>query len=331
MMISSCAQSTCGCLKYSNGMRIFRSINALPETARSNSIAIGNFDGVHSGHRAVLDEAVKHARHHGVPASVMTFEPHPRRVLRPELPPMKLLPAREKIHLLAQYGIEHVFMLRFTREFAALTADMFIRDLVVRQLAATHVTTGDNFTFGSSRSGNSALLMQSAANYGFKYHAVPAVKMGGGVCSSTRIRELLSLAKLREAGILLGRPYEISGKVKHGDGRGRVIGFPTANVNTHSLFLPLYGVYAVWCTMEDGNGWLPGVANIGMRPTLPAVTPSLEVHVLNTTGDIYGRRMRVRPVHYLRGEQKFSGLSELQAQIALDCAHARRVLEPRAF
>lgn len=310
-------------------MRIFRHFEALPPEARGAAVAVGNFDGVHPGHRAVIAEAGVIARDAGVPWSVLTFEPHPRRLFQPETPPFRLTPLRAKAREIAGLGVDFLIVQRFDRAFSRLPAEAFVDDVLVRHLGAVHVVSGYDFVFGHKRGGNCELLLAMGAEKGFGFTAVQAVEdPSGEVYSSTRIRERLTDADPSGAARILGREFEIDGRVCRGDQRGRRIGFPTANIALGAYLRPANGVYAVRATVDEGDEprWRDGVANLGHRPTFAGEDVVLEVYLFDFDGDLYGRRLRVRLVDYLRPEKKFDGLQDLKAQIASDSAAARRIL-----
>ena len=313
-------------------MRICRLDEPLPEELAGAVVAIGNFDGVHRGHQAVIDEARRVADAEGRLLGVMAFEPHPRSVFRPDDPPFRLTSLPAKARLLADLGVDVLYVLPFDRERAKTPALAFIEEFLVERLHAAHVVCGHDFVFGHQRGGDAALLEQAAASHGFAVTVVaPRTEPEGDRFSSSRVRAALEEGDLERATALLGRQWEIEGEVIQGDRRGRTIGFPTANIGLGDYLLPKRGVYAVRACVEDGNGalegrWLDGAANVGLRPTVDGKLDSLEVHLLDFDGDLYGRTLRVRFVAWLRGEEKFDGLDALKRQIARDCEAARRSL-----
>lgn len=316
-------------------MRIFRHYQALSEDARGAAVAVGNFDGVHPGHRAVIAEAGVIARDAGRPWAVLTFEPHPRRLFQPDRPPFRLTPLRAKAREIAGLGVDLLIVQRFDRAFSQLSAEDFVDKVLVQSLGASHVVAGYDFVFGRGRKGTCGMLLEMGQGRGFGFTAVNALKDGSDtVYSSTRVRECLAAGDPKGAAAVLGRPFEIEGRVMQGDKRGRTIGFPTANIALGAYLRPALGVYAVRAAVEDGDHgaapeWLDGVANIGRRPTVAGSDDVLlEVNVFDFSGDLYGLRLRVRLVDYLRPEKKFDGLDELKAQIAADSRDARRRLAP---
>lgn len=301
------------------------------------SLAIGNFDGMHIGHQAVLNDMLSQAEALGVPSAVMTFEPHPRRYFATEEAPFMLEQLHVKARRFDKHGIDYHFALRFNKDLAALHADDFIKRILVNTLSAKHITTGDNFYFGHKRSGNSDTLGAHALKHNFTYHAMNAVRVAVPervmTCSSSRIREFLRNGDTTSATAMLGRPYEIVGRVRKGDQRGRTIGFPTANIlPSRHAFAPAFGVYAVRFAVVDELSyvndeiWHDGVANFGLRPTFGGESPRLEVHGFDFNQDVYGQRLRVQLLHHIRGEQKFDGVDALKTQIALDAQEAKQWL-----
>jgi len=304
-------------------MRIFNDWRELPTDARGATIALGNFDGVHLGHATVLRAA--HAARPDAPLAVLTFEPHPREVFRPDDPPFRLTLSAERADALAALGCELLYELPFNHEFSLMPAETFVSEVLHRGLGARHLTTGVDFAFGHRRGGDAAFLAARAEALGMGVTQVPALTDAGGPLSSTRIRRALQDGYPERATAELGRPWAIRGEVAHGDKRGRTIGFPTANVALGRHLEPARGVYAVTVRLPDGSV-LDGVANIGRRPTVNAGTESrLEVNLFDFSGDIYGIEITVALIAYIRPEIKFSGLDALKAQIAADAAEARRL------
>jgi riboflavin kinase/FMN adenylyltransferase len=308
-------------------MLIYRHASALPATARGAVVAIGNFDGVHLGHQAVIGLAARLAAEQGVKSAVLSFEPHPRSVLQPDAPPFRLTPFRAKAELLAEFGVAILYSLRFDRALMARSADAFIRDILVAGLGIRHAVVGYDFVFGHRRGGNARMLAEAGRALGFGVTTVEPVAATGGVYSSTSVREHLQNGRPRDAAALLGRPWEIEGRVEHGNERGRTIGFPTANLRLDGYLRPAFGAYAVRARAEPGSSWRPGVANFGLRPTVGGtVEPLLEAHLFDFAGDLYGRHLSVAFIDYLRPERKFSGLDALREQIARDGEAARNIL-----
>lgn len=306
-------------------MLIVRHPECCPDNARGAVVALGNFDGVHLGHRAVIAETKRIAASLGAPAGVMTFDPHPREFFNPGAPPLRIYPPAVKEQLLQESGAEILYLLQFNVALANLNAEDFIATLLVEQLHVKHVITGADFAFGKGRTGNPQLLADAAARHGFGYKQISAVAVNGETCSSTRIRALLAEGEVAHAAQLLGRPYSIRSRVQHGKKRGAQLGFPTANLLLDNLFLPSFGVYAVRVTLEDGR-IVPGVANLGIRPTVGADAPLLEVHCFDFAEDLYGTSLDVALVARLRPEHKFDSLDAMKEQIILDARQARQHL-----
>ncbi|HVU18235.1 MAG TPA: riboflavin biosynthesis protein RibF [Candidatus Didemnitutus sp.] len=290
-------------------------------------LAIGMFDGVHRGHRAVIESAVQAARRGGGVAGVLTFEPHPSVVLRPDQPTKLLLSLDAKRAQLAGLGIDFLVEQRFTKEFAGTTAAGFV-DLLKRCLPGLQaVYVGDNWRFGRGRAGDVSVLLTEAARAGFAVFSLPGVTHQGTPVNSTRIRELIAGGEIAAANALLGYSYFCDGVVERGKQLGRTIGFPTLNVRWEPALRPKFGIYAVWITGPDGRRQ-PGAASYGVRPTIEDDGhPLLEVYVLEPTKITYGDAVRVEWIEYLRPEAKFANLEELKAQIAKDCDAARRALK----
>ena len=307
-------------------MRIVRHWRHTPAEARGAVVAIGNFDGVHLGHRAVIDEGRRIARARGAPLAVLTFEPHPRQVLAAAAPG-RLTPFRTKARELAALGVEILHVARFDRAFAALEPAAFVRDVVAAGIGARHVVVGHDFAFGRARTGTVALLAEVGAALGLGVSRIKAEGGSAGVHSASRARRLLAEGDVASLPPVLGRFWEIDGRVTAGDRRGRTIGFPTANLPLAGLLHPARGVYAVWARPDGSGGrWLPAVANLGRRPTFGKTEDLLEVHLLDFSGALYGRRLRAAFAARVRAERKFDGIRGLKAQIARDCEAARALL-----
>jgi len=278
------------------------------------ALTIGNFDGVHRGHRALIDRVVASAREAKLSACVLTFEPHPREFFAGVAAPARLTRLRDKLELLAQAGVEHVHVARFDARFAAMSAQRFIDDVLVRGLGVRWLLVGRDFRFGARRAGN----FETLQSHGFAVEAMPDVQFEGKRVSSSAVRAALKAGDLRGAERLLGHPYTISGRVAHGTKLGRALGFPTANIVLRRP-PPLAGIFVV---EVDKLG--PGVASVGRRPTVnPVHIPLLEVHLFDCDEDLYGEHLRVRFLEKLRDEEKYDGLAALQAAIARDARQAR--------
>jgi riboflavin kinase/FMN adenylyltransferase len=306
-------------------MLFFRGV---PHQATTSTVlTIGNFDGVHHGHRALLARLTAKARELGLPATVLSFEPHPRELFAPDQAPARLTRLREKLELLAECGVDRVHICRFNKALASLTADEFIERILIAGLGVRHLLIGDDFRFGKARGGDFSLLQAVGSERGFGVEAMHTVDLAGERISSSAIRSALLEGDLEHAARLLGRPYVISGRVGHGDKIGRTLGFPTANIQLKRKRLPLTGVFAV--TVSGlGEQPLPGAASIGVRPTLAdGLKPVLEVHLLDFDRSIYGAHVTVNFLHKLRNEEKYASLDALKAQIVRDVAAVRTYFE----
>ena len=308
-------------------MRIIRDFADCPPQYKGSAIAIGNFDGVHLGHHAILKRCVDIAKEKNIPAAAMTFEPHPRRFFGKDEAPLHLYSLRRKIELLRDTGIEILFMARFNAALAALTAEEFVKKILMGQLSARHLITGEDFAFGKNRGGNAALLALLAKQYGFGFTACPPIlDKHGQVISSTAIRRALAEGDVRKAAELLGRPYEIEGRVRHGNKRGRALGYPTANLPLNRLFRPRFGIYAV--RMETGRSgiWQDGVASLGINPMFGLNEPLLEAHGFAIEEQLYGKWLAVELAGFIRDEARFENIETLRAQMEEDCLKAKEIL-----
>lgn len=301
-------------------MRVFRG-HSRPVPAPV-VLAIGNFDGVHLGHAALVQQLAKAAADLQLVPTVLTFEPHPREFFAPESAPARLTTLREKLELLGDLGATQAMVCPFNAAFAALSADEFIERVLVRGLQVKHLIIGDDFRFGKGRAGDYALLQAAGERFGFTVEAMQSVTVDGERVSSSAVRRALATGDMERAARLLGRPYIIDGQVSHGDKFGRQLGFATANIRIKHNPLPMAGVFAV-AVSGLGDKPLPGVANLGIRPTVGGTRPLLEVHLFDFDRDIYGAHISVRFVHKLRDEQRFPNFDALKAQIAADAAAAR--------
>jgi len=309
-------------------MQIIRDFSALLPKYKGAVVALGNFDGVHLGHRAILQNAVTLAKQYGAPAAVMTFEPHPREFFAKDGKKLRISSFHSKVKNFADMGIELLFLVRFNARFASLSPESFVADVLHRDLGAKHIVTGYNFAFGKNRGGNTAFLKAQAEHLDFGFTACGAVQDASGVTiSSSAIREFLATGNVKKASALLGRPYSIDGRVRHGQKKGRELGFPTANLSLDKLFAPRYGIYAARFTVEGNPGRnYNGAANLGIRPTFDLTQPLLEVHGFDMDEQLYGRRIAVELVEFLRDEQRFDNVEALKSQIAKDCQQARSLL-----
>lgn len=307
-------------------MLIFRGI---PASETPIALTIGNFDGVHLGHQAMLERMEDAARKRGLPACVMTFEPHPREFFTPDQAPTRLTSLREKLQLFAEYGVDRVFICRFNKRFASIDAGEFVTEMLHHRLNTQWALIGDDFRFGARRAGDFDLLQTAGTRLGFEVEAMHSVMAAGMRVSSTAAREALAGGDLELARALLGRPYSISGRVEHGESLGHKIGFPTANIQLKHNRPPLWGIFAV--EVEGlGDQPLQGAASLGVRPTvMNNGLPTLEVHLFNFDRQIYNRHVRVDFLHKLRDEMKFPDLETLTAQIAADVNNAKRYFGTR--
>ncbi|MBI5545323.1 MAG: bifunctional riboflavin kinase/FAD synthetase [Deltaproteobacteria bacterium] len=289
------------------------------------AVALGNFDGVHLGHQALFSTALDRARARGAAAVAATFEPHPGKVLFPDLAPKLLIPLPRKLELLEALGLDAVILQPFDRAYASLTAQAFLDDELFAGLAPLDVVVGPDFTFGRARSGTGTDLRHACQMRGVGFHEQPAVTCdGGGVVSSTKIREFIAEGRVAAAALLLGRPFDLIGTVTRGLGRGRTLGFPTANLHPENEVRPGLGVYAVRAFV--GDRFWGGAANIGRKPTFGEDEVTVEAHLFDFSQDLYGARMGVEFLERLRGEQRFGSVDELGRAIARDCHQARAII-----
>ena len=313
-------------------MRICRSYSGVPAEARGAVVALGNFDGVHLGHRMVVGRAVELAGGLGAPLAVLSFEPHPVQVLRPESAPNRLTPFRAKARRLRECGVAWFYCLHFTRAFSERSPDWFMAEVLAQGLGVRHVVVGHDYRFGKGRAGGIETLGDGGARLGFAVTAVDAIGNAGEVYSSTRVRQYLQRGEPRLAAAILGHLWEVEGRVRSGDARGRGLGYPTANLRLDDTVAPAYGIYAVWAgIVGDGDtdtdtDWHPAVASCGVRPTFAGADPVLEVHLFDFDGDLYGRYLRVAFVTWIRAEERFEDAGALVRQMAEDCREARFML-----
>jgi riboflavin kinase / FMN adenylyltransferase len=295
---------------------------ALPPVA----LTVGNFDGIHRGHQAMLARLVGEARRRALVGCVLTFEPHPREFFAPHSAPTRLTSLREKLELLAAHEVERVHVQRFAGPFARLEAPLFVEQVLAKRLQARWLLIGEDFRFGAKRTGDIALLRSLAPRFGYEVEVMPVVAASGVRVSSSAVRAALAVGDLVAAQALLGRPYGISGRVVHGRKLGRELGFATANVQLRHNRPPLTGIYAARVYGAGGSP-LPAVASLGVRPTITASGRAvLEVHLFDFSGDLYGAHVRVEFLHKIRDEERYADLDTLRAQIELDCKAARSYL-----
>lgn len=306
-------------------MELIRGAHNLRSQLSGCVATIGNFDGVHLGHQALLAQLCQEARRRALPSVVITFEPLPLEFFRNLNAPARLTGLRDRLREFARLGVDRALVLPFNRQLADLTADQFVERILVRGLQVKAILVGDDFRFGRNRSGDFSTLLEAGKVHGFEVIRRETFDLGGQRVSSTRIREALAAGNLDTAQQLLGRPYTLSGRVRHGDARGRTIGFPTANIALPTQTPPTQGVYAVHVTSDAGLQ-AQGVANIGRRPTVQGQQPLLEVHLLSFEGDLYRQHLCVTLCHKLRDEQKFESLDALKRQIRHDANLAQTLL-----
>jgi riboflavin kinase / FMN adenylyltransferase len=296
----------------------------IPDPFRSGVVALGNFDGFHAGHQAVVGRAVALAKARGVPALVATFDPHPVRHFVPGAAPFRLTTLEQRERLFAAAGADAMVVFNFGAPLAGVTAEAFITDWLIGHLGVIGVVTGEDFTFGKARGGNVDVLAKRGAALGLTCEAVAPVT-DGDVISSSRIRDALQAGDCQTAAQLLTRPFAIEGVVQHGDKNGRKLGYPTANIDLGTYLRPRYGIYAVKGRLADGRV-LDGAANIGIRPQFDPPKELLEPHFFDFDGDLYGQTIEVEFHAFLRGEAKFESLDALKKQMAQDCDRARLIL-----
>ncbi|MBI3677234.1 MAG: bifunctional riboflavin kinase/FAD synthetase [Proteobacteria bacterium] len=311
-------------------MKIFRHYNDVPDAFKGAVVALGNFDGVHLGHQALIAEARRLADERSAPLGVLAFEPHPQEFFRPSTESFRLTPFRTKARLIAEAGADAMFAFTFDAEMAKKTAQEFVLDVLVEGLAVGCVVVGADFQFGKGRTGNTAVLAYMGEMEGFGVDVFEPVAAGGREkISSTQIREALKAGKPDVAAKLLGHWWTVEARVEHGDKRGRTIGFPTANMKLDDYLKPAYGIYAVRATVFENDepaGRYDGVASFGTRPMFETDVPLLETYLFDFEGDLYGKHLGVELVSYLRPEAKFGGVDDLVAQMNKDCDAARNAL-----
>jgi len=305
-------------------MQVFNTLIDIPEALRGGIIAIGNFDGVHRGHQAVLNRVLEHARARNIPAGVLTFEPHPRRLFRPDDPPFRITPTAIKHRRLAESGIDFVCALPFDWEFASQSAEQFIAHILQGGLGARHIFVGQDFRFGQLRKGTPAMIQSSGIDVEI---IAEAQDTQGQKLSSSAVREALQQGDIDTANAILGWEWEMEGVIFRGDRRGHQLGYPTANLLLGETLHPAYGIYATMVQIEGEDVWRPAATNIGIRPMFEVKQGQVEAHILNFEDrDLYDKTLRVRPVKRLRGEAKFESLEALIIQMGDDCRQALHIL-----
>ena len=299
--------------------------SAVPERLRGGIVALGNFDGFHEGHQAVVGQAVARARAEGRPVLVATFDPHPVRFFKPDVPPFRLTSLDQRERLFGEAGADAMLVFRFGAELASVPAEDFVSDWLVGSIGAAGVVTGEDFTFGKGRGGNVEVLRELGKDYGLSVDAVAPVMEDGEPVSSSRIREALQAGDCETAARLLTRPFAIEAVVEHGDKRGRELGYPTANLSLGHYVRPRFGIYAVRGRLRNGD-ILEGAASLGVRPMFDPPKELLEPHFFGFAGDLYGQCIEVQLISFIRPEATFDDLDGLTAQMAADCAEARERL-----
>lgn len=297
----------------------------IPDALRGAIIALGNFDGFHLGHQAVVGRAVQRGAHERRPVIVATFDPHPVRHFKPDTPPFRLTTLDQRERLFAHAGADAMLVFKFGAELAGTTAEDFIGELLAKRFGAVGAVTGEDFTFGKGRGGNVEVLRGQGAKHGIVAETVTPVLIDGTRISSGLIREALQAGDPGTATHMLTRPFAVQGEVIHGDKRGRELGWPTANLELHNYLRPKYGIYAVRVHLDDDSEYA-GVASLGVRPTFDPPRELLEAALFDFDGDLYGRTVEVALHHYLRPEMKFDSIGELKAQMDMDAEEARRLL-----
>jgi riboflavin kinase / FMN adenylyltransferase len=309
-------------------MRLIHGWKGLDEADRGAALALGNFDGVHRGHQQVIAAAARAAQALGAPLGVITFEPHPRRWFQPDAEPFRLMTLGQQARALGDLGVDRLHVLPFDAELAEMSDAAFAEEVLHRGLGARHVAAGFDITFGKGRTGDPEALARYGAAYGFGVSNTARVDAPDGLkLSSSAVREALQAGRPDRAAEILGRPFAVEGVVQHGDKRGRTIGFPTANIPLGEYVRPSFGVYATRSRLPDGRE-VPGVANLGRRPTVDGTEERLEVWLFDFGEDLYGQTLETELIAFLRPEQRFPGLDALKAQIAADAAAARALLLP---
>jgi riboflavin kinase/FMN adenylyltransferase len=302
-------------------MRIARGLESVPPEARPSAVALGIFDGVHLGHRAILGTALTRARADGLEAVACTFDPHPMEVLQPDRAPRPITTLEERLALIGETGIDAVVVLAFTRDLAAVEPEAFVKEVLLERLRAREIVVGYNHRFGRGARGDARLLQELAPRMGFQAHVVPPMTVEGAPVSSSEVRAALQRGDVTRAARDLGRPYSIAGPVTSGAGRGRTLGFPTANVESERPVLVARGVYRGRMLVDAAAH--PAVVNVGVRPTFGETTLAVEAHLLDFSGDLYGRRVRLEFLERLRDEMRFPSVEALKAQVARDIESAR--------
>jgi riboflavin kinase/FMN adenylyltransferase len=305
-------------------MDIFHGYDHVPPGARGAAVAIGNFDGVHKGHQALIARAREAARDLGARTAALVFEPHPREFLQPARPLFRLTPLPQKLKLLETYGVDLTYVIAFEQELATMSAETFVERVLVAGLGVGHVVIGHNFLFGRSRTGNAGQMTDLGRTFGFGVSVVPPVGDGGEIYSSSAVRAELAQGDITGAAEMLGHRWKVEGVVQGGARRGTGLGYPTANIALGKGATLAHGIYAVHVGVDGARH--QGAAYLGTRPTFDDGSPVLEVFLFDFDGDLYGRTIEVEFVEFLRGDRKFDGPDALKAQMDVDCARAREIL-----
>ncbi|MEJ7777316.1 MAG: bifunctional riboflavin kinase/FAD synthetase [Sphingomicrobium sp.] len=308
-------------------MQRLTSNDPIPDRLRGSILALGNFDGFHLGHQAVVNRAVARGFHERRPVIVATFDPHPVRFFKPQVPPFRLTTLDQREALFANAGADAMLVFQFDADLASTGAEEFVSDILAARVGAAGIVTGSDFTFGRGRTGNAELLRELGEEQGIIAEAIPPVLLDGAPISSSRIRDALAAGDPATATHLLTRPFAVEAVVEHGDGRGRDFGYPTANLSLGRYQRPAYGIYAVKVRLDDGAEH-PGVASFGIRPTFEPAKELLEAYVFNWSGDLYGRTIEVSLVAFIRPEEKFDSVDALVFRMRQDEVEARRLLAP---
>lgn len=305
-------------------MKIFKSLDEISDNAKNAVIAIGNFDGVHCGHQALIKKAKEIAKENNLQVGVLTFEPHPRALFQPSQPPARLTPARLKAQRLKKENIDILVSLDFDWDFASQSAEDFIQNILKNGLNAAHIIVGHDFHFGQMRKGTAETIKDAGLNIDI---VAPVKDSQDRIISSSRIREYLKTSEIDKANAMLGWEWEIQGKIVKGDQRGRDLGYPTANVMLKNTLHPAYGVYACYVQIEGEEKWLKAATNIGIRPMFEVAEGQVEAHILDFPfREIYGKTLRIKPVARIRSEAKFNSIEELIEQMGKDCAKTKNIL-----
>lgn len=308
-------------------MKIIRDYKNCPKYAAGSVVALGNFDGVHKGHIAVINKAKEIADAGGTASSVLTFEPHPINVLHPGAKPFRITDEKQKAEVIAELGIDNLFIIEFTKDFSNITATNFFKEILLNGINASHIVTGTDFVFGAGREGNTETMAALASEFNIGYSKLSPIGNSDSIFSSSLVRKNLQHANLANVRQILGRNFAIEGVVTEGKRLGNTIGFPTINIDLGDYIRPVFGVYVVKIKIEGHDKEYYGAANIGIKPTLGGSNEILEVHIFNFSEEIYNFNVYVELLEYIRGEKKFASIEELKQQITQDCITARNLLD----